>query len=79
MLVGAHVGDIHSLEDQLPFIQGDMAGDQIEKGGFAGPVGADDGDELPLLDCETDAVGGDEPVKGFSSDSERSSITGPPD
>jgi len=34
---------------------GDAAGDQVEEGGFAGTVAADDGDEVPLADFQVDA------------------------
>ena len=36
----------------------DHAGEQLERGGFAGAVGAEEGDELALLDVEIDAADG---------------------
>ena len=37
---------------------GDHAGEQLERGGLAGPVGPEKGDELALLDRQIDAAHG---------------------
>ena len=36
----------------------EQAGDGVQRGGLAGAVGADEGDDLPLIDLEGDALDG---------------------
>ena len=43
-----HGGDVLLAYQHLSAIDGDGAADDIEHGGFAGAVGADDADELPV-------------------------------
>ena len=43
-----HGGDVLPAYQHLSAIDGDGAADDIEHGGFAGAVGADDADELPV-------------------------------
>jgi hypothetical protein len=53
-----HLGDVLPEQMDRTFVGTDLASDQVEQRGFAGPVGADDQPALARLDIEID-VGGD--------------------
>ena len=54
--VRRHVGDVGAVEDQLAAGRLVDAAHQVEDGGLAGAVRADDGEDLALLDGEAHAV-----------------------
>ena len=49
-----------ALEEDVALVRGVEAAEAIEKGGLAGAVGADQADDLPLVDVEGDAVESDD-------------------
>jgi hypothetical protein len=42
-----------------------MAGDQVEKGGLPGAIGADDRTEFPFLNGEAHPIDRQKPIEGF--------------
>ena len=54
-LVGRGVGDVAAVEDDGAAIGRDDAGDRLQERGLAGAVGAEQGDDLALVDLEVDA------------------------
>ena len=50
------VGDVHAVEPHLAGVGHDHAAGHAEAGGLAGPVGAQQADDLAALDAEVDAV-----------------------
>src|SRR5690606_33717771 len=62
-LVGGKLGEVHPGEADRPPAGRDEAGDGPQGGGLARAVGADEGDDLPFLHHQVDAVEGlDGPV-----------------
>jgi hypothetical protein len=62
-LVGGRALYLLAVEDDLALPRREDAVDGAECRGFSGPVGADERDDLPLLDRERDALQGvDVPV-----------------
>src|SRR5262245_10712524 len=53
------------LQEDAPLIGSELAGNEIEQGGFARPVGANEAGNLALLDAATDAVQCQQPAKTF--------------
>ena len=49
-------GDILPVQQDLPGVGRHGSADQVEQGGLAGAVGADDGDKLPLFHLEVEAA-----------------------
>src|SRR5882757_7397055 len=56
--VRRHVGDVGAVEAEMARGRLVDAAYQVEDGGLAGAVGADDGEDLALLDVEAHAVDG---------------------
>ncbi len=56
--IGREFGDVFALEKHLARVREVIAGDQFKLGGFAGPVGPDDGMDVPWAHGQTDTVGG---------------------
>ncbi len=56
--VRRHVGDVGAVEYELAAGRLVDAAHQVEDRGLAGAVGADDGEDLALVDVEGDAVDG---------------------
>jgi len=54
--VGRPAGDVASGEADAPRVGAERARDQVEEGGFPRAVGAQDPDELTLVDGEADAA-----------------------
>ena len=63
-LVRSGAGDIDAVEADFPGVGVEIAGDQIEKRGLAGAVGADDADGLAARDGEIDGIGGLDGAEG---------------
>ena len=59
-LMDRQSGDVFAGEDDLRRARLEHAGDQVEDGGFARAVGADDGANLARLDRQVDAVDRDQ-------------------
>ena len=61
-ILGAFVlrqaGDVHAVQNNIALVGGENAGDQVQGGGFAGTVAADDGDEIAVLQSQVQAVDG---------------------
>ena len=60
---GGGAGDVAPLQQHLAGGRGQLAGDQVEIGGLARPVGADDGGQLPRPEGAGDAVHRDMPAE----------------
>lgn len=56
-------GDVLIQEDDLTAAGFDIAGNQLKKGAFPSPVGANDGLEIPFLDGKGDFLDGRQPPK----------------
>src|SRR6266545_2225120 len=59
-LMHRHPGNVLAGKDDFPGVRPEHAGDQVEDGGLAGAVGADDGANLARLDRHVDVVDGDQ-------------------
>ena len=61
-ILGAFVlrqaGDVHAVQNNIALVGGENAGDEVQGGGFAGTVAADDGDEIAVLQGQVQAVDG---------------------
>lgn len=55
---GGQIGDILSVQQDMPRADGIDGGDAVQQRGLAAAGGAHDGDEFPLLYFEADAVEG---------------------
>src|SRR5207245_6478077 len=62
-LVGLGPGDLATLEDHAPGRRREDPGDPVEEGGFAGPVGANEREDLTLLHAEGHVIDGHEPAE----------------
>ena len=75
-LVHRQSGDVLAGEDDAARARLEHAGDQVEDGGLAGAVGADDGANLAALHRQVDVVDGDEAPNRRTSRLHSSSGTG---
>ena len=57
-LAGRHADDVLAVKGHLAGARLEQAGDGVERGGLARAVGADEGDDLALVDLEGDALDG---------------------
>ena len=57
-LVGGQIGDVLPVQGDGALVHIEVPGDGVEQGGFARPVGAHDGDEIPRRQLERQAAQG---------------------
>src|SRR5690625_1388559 len=62
-LIGLKAADILTIEHNAPAVRYDKTGNQVNQGGFARPVGPDQGVYLACLDGKRHMVCGHEPTK----------------
>ena len=64
-LVGGQAGDLLTPEEHLPWVRCINPVDDVEQGGLAGAVGADESQDLPLRQLKGDIAQGLEPAETF--------------
>ena len=64
-LVGLGLGDVLAAVDDVPAGGGVDAGDEVEEGGLARAVGAQEAFDLPFLDVEIQVVHDSQPAKAL--------------
>jgi hypothetical protein len=64
-LIRGQCADIFSLEEDLPLIPLELARNEVEQGGLASAVRADDGHNLPAAHYQIGAIDRLEVVKGL--------------
>ena len=64
-LVHRHAGDVHAVKLDAPGVGGQRAGNQLDQGGFAGTVGADQGVHLTRAHAQAGVIGGAQTAIGL--------------